>query len=367
MARPEQCLQSRHLEKPRSILQEGSAEKLNTGITLNSQLLNIGLLYFLKTFIKQEYMKIAHISDLHICTRRNFRNIKNARRLLEHITNNNYDHVVITGDLTENGAEKEFRLMRRVLEEFNLLDANKLSVVIGNHDIYGGIQFAEDIIGFPEKCLKTSYKKKVKEFEEYFHEAFEDVYAPGSDLFPYAKDLGEVVLLGVNSIGEYSRMKNLFASKGTISESQTDGLYRIFNSKKYTDKPVIVLIHHHLYRIPFYATISDSRIWTRIENEAMKLRGRKRFMNFLGKYNVKMVLHGHVHESLEYRKKGIRCMNAGETFRPGNPDRINYNSITVESADSILTENIVLPDKKQSNLQKSYSGMQAVKIQEVMG
>ncbi|MGE5352758.1 MAG: metallophosphoesterase family protein [Syntrophothermus sp.] len=304
-------------------------------------------------------MKIAHISDLHICTRRNFRNIKNARRLLEHIIENNYDHIVITGDITENGSEKEFRLIRNLLEEFKLLNTDKLSVVIGNHDIYGGIQFAEEIIGFPEKCIKTNYKMKIREFEVYFREAFEGVQAPGQDFFPYAKDLGEVVLVGVNSIRGYSKLKNLFASKGIISESQYEGLGEIFSSGKYPGKPVILLIHHHLYKIPFYSYSNESRIWTRIENEAMKLKGRKKFIKYLESCNVKLVLHGHVHESVEYSKQGIRCLNAGETFRPGFPDRISYNSITVDGA-SILTENIVLPDKKQIKLRESYTQMQVV-------
>ncbi|MCU7497959.1 MAG: metallophosphoesterase [Ignavibacteria bacterium] len=304
-------------------------------------------------------MKIAHISDLHVCTRRNFRNIKNARRLLEHIINNNYDHVVITGDITENGNEKEFRLIRKLLEEFNLLDTNKLSVVIGNHDIYGGIQFAEDIIGFPEKCSRTNYKMKLREFEVYFREAFERIYAPGDDFFPYAKDLGEVVLLGINSISEYSKMKNLFASKGKISESQYDGLREIFSSGKYMDKTAVALVHHHFYKVPFFSFSNESSIWARIENEAMKLRGRKKFLKFLQSGNVKLALHGHVHESVEYSKKGIRCLNAGETFRPGFPERISYNSITVDGA-SIMTENVVLPDKKELKLRESYPQMQVV-------
>lgn len=305
-------------------------------------------------------MKIAHISDLHICSRRNFRNIKNARRLLEHIQDSNFDHITITGDITENGSEKEFRLIRSLLEEFDLLDPRKLSVVIGNHDIYGGIQFAEEIIGFPEKCIKTNYKMKIREFEVYFRETFDGVYAPGPDFFPYAKDLGEAVLVGVNSISEYSKLKNLFASKGKISESQYEGLQQIFSSGKYPDKPVILLIHHHLYKTPFYAFSNESRIWTRIENEAMKLKGRKKFLNYLGSSNVKLVLHGHVHESVEYSKKGIRCLNAGETFRPGYPNRISYNTITIDDTGSILTENIVLPDKRKLKPLESYFPVQAV-------
>ncbi|MCU7496417.1 MAG: metallophosphoesterase [Ignavibacteria bacterium] len=291
-------------------------------------------------------MKIAHISDLHICTRRNFRNIKKMRRLLKHISENNFDHVVITGDITENGLEKEFMLIRNLLEEFDLLRPDKLSVVIGNHDVYGGIQFVEDIAGFPGKCIKTNYKRKVMEFGEYFRETFDGVYSPGPDLFPYAKDLGEVVLIGINSISEYSRLKNFFASKGRISEEQASGLFRIFNSGKYSEKPAVVLIHHHLYKTPFYALSGESRLWAKIENEAMKLRGRKRLLNFLSRYDVKLILHGHVHESAGYLKKGIMCMNAGETFSTSRPGKISYNEVRIERANSIITKNIKLPDRK---------------------
>ncbi|MEI7812545.1 MAG: metallophosphoesterase [Ignavibacteria bacterium] len=292
-------------------------------------------------------MKIAHISDTHICTRHNRRSIKNTGKLLKYILNNDYDHLVITGDITESASSGEFKIMREILADFNLLDSEKLSIVIGNHDIFGGVQLAEEVIHFPAKCKTVNYKEKVKEFREYFHEVFDNVYSPTGNLFPYAKDLGWVVLVGINSISEYSKLKNLFASNGSISSGQMNGLYDIFNSLKYKAKPVFVLLHHQLYKIPFQSSpLHENTLWARVENQTMKLRGRKKFINFLSKYNVKLVLHGHTHESIEYSKNGITCMNGGATFSNYKPDEMKFNSIIIEDESIIKTEIVSFPAEK---------------------
>lgn len=310
-------------------------------------------------------MKIAHISDLHISTKMKRRNIKNTYKLLEHLLKNNYDHIVITGDITENGTRSEFKMMRKVLSEFNLLDAKKLSMVIGNHDIFGGVQYAEDIVGFPQKCRKIDYIEKLQEFGHYFSEIFEGVHSPTGDLFPYAKDLDETVLVGVNSISKYSRINNLFSSNGKISHSQVKGLYDIFNHKKYLKylkRPLIVMIHHHLYKIPFESNTDAGRLWSRIENQTMKLKQRKKFLNFISRYNVKLVLHGHVHESVEYFKKGMKCMNGGQTFSCSSPHKIRYNSVIVEDADTIGTDIVTINAKKSAGAIKQYPELLAVNL-----
>ncbi len=132
-------------------------------------------------------MKIAHISDLHIDAVNKKENYYRTLHLLEYINDNNYDHIFITGDITENGDMESMELARKLLGRFEMLSMEKLSIVIGNHDIYGGVHLAEDIINYPSKCRQTSFHKKVRQFGFYFREAFEKTKQPGKNLCDLAK------------------------------------------------------------------------------------------------------------------------------------------------------------------------------------
>ena len=63
-----------------------------------------------------------------------------------------FDHLVITGDLTHNADYEDLEILRNLFQEYGLLNSERLSLVIGNHDIFGGPQAAEEVFQFPEKC-----------------------------------------------------------------------------------------------------------------------------------------------------------------------------------------------------------------------
>ena len=100
---------------------------------------------------------IIHISDLHFHTYpQNFRDwrskrilgaanllfrrkrqfpLQRAKRLVEQIQKMNWDHLVISGDLTQLALEKEFSRARKTLEPL-LTDPERVTVIPGNHDRY---------------------------------------------------------------------------------------------------------------------------------------------------------------------------------------------------------------------------------------
>ena len=100
---------------------------------------------------------IIHISDLHFHTYpQNFRDWKSkrilgaanllfrrkrqfplqrAKRLVEQIQKMNWDHLVISGDLTQLALEKGFSRARKTLEPL-LTDPERVTVIPGNHDRY---------------------------------------------------------------------------------------------------------------------------------------------------------------------------------------------------------------------------------------
>lgn len=291
-------------------------------------------------------MRIAHISDLHISASHKRTNIRNTKYLLNYIAKNSFDHLIITGDVTDNATSKDFDILRNLLDRAGLLDNDKLTMVIGNHDIFGGVQKPEDIFNFPGKCLYTNYKQKVLDFHTNFIEAFWNTYHPiENEIFPFVKDLGEIILIGLNSVDHYSKIKNPFASNGRISKKQYEGLDRIFSMEEYKHKVKIVCVHHHFYKEPLCNSNPNLSLLERIEKQTMKLRGKKRFFNLLNNNDVKLVLHGHLHETCEYTKKKLKFLNAGATINSKIPDNLIINDIDISDGHiSINTLELTYPN-----------------------
>jgi 3',5'-cyclic-AMP phosphodiesterase len=285
-------------------------------------------------------MKIVHISDIHLSIKYKPWSLPAIHKLLQKIVDSNIDHLVITGDLTDNADEHDFISLRNILKSLDLLASQRTSIVIGNHDIFGGPQTAQDILTFPSKCSEIDYEKKVQKFTRYFFELFDGVFNPiEGNTFPFAKPVGNLVLIGMNTIDEYSRLRNPFASNGVVSEGQRKGLQEIFS--RYRDFKKIVLSHHHFYKNRIPAKSSEIGIWNRIENYTMKLRGKKKLLNMFAENKVDLILHGHSHEMAEYFRKGIRVLNAGGTFEQENKNMMKYFLIDILPLDIDTTLNSI--------------------------
>ncbi len=283
-------------------------------------------------------MKIAHFSDLHICQKSRPRNLERTKLLIDYALKQETDHFVFTGDLVHLGNKEDFIALRNLLDEFNLLDSSRVTLVIGNHDIFGGVYFAEDVLTFPHKCEGIDYHKKLIEFKNYFFETFENTYFPATnDPYPFAKILGNVVLIGLNSIHPYSRWKNLFASKGLVGKEQRENFKQILSRTEFRDKMKIVLIHHHFRKVSHRCSLFANTLLRNIETYGNKLKNRKQIARLLGKYKVDLILHGHEHDSHEYFYKGLHFMNAGGCIEKNNQDELQLNFVTV-AKNTIKTE-----------------------------
>ena len=257
-------------------------------------------------------MKIAHISDLHLCGKFKRDNIVKTKKLIIHALEQGVDHFVITGDISDNAQEKDFLSLKKILETYKIFNSDKTSIIIGNHDIFGGVQTAHDIINFPAKCSNTNYKEKMMKFFKHFEELFENViFASGDSPFPYAKVLGDVVLFAINSIDKYSKLKNPFASNGHVSKTERIELKKILGDERFSGKTKIAMLHHHFYKNSIPSKSSESSLWNSIENFTMKLRGKKKLLKIFIENGIGLVLHGHSHEIKEYNRKGIKFLNAG--------------------------------------------------------
>lgn len=276
-------------------------------------------------------MKIGHISDLHLC--RNFKktNIGKTKTLIQHaIEISGINHLIITGDISDNSQAQDYLTLKRILSTLGFYDINKTSLVIGNHDVYGGVQKLVDLLHFFPNCNTLNYNEKVANFNLNFKELFPiNSFYQNAPAYPFVKELNNFILIGVNSIGRYSKFRNTLASNGEISNDEFNKIKNILENSSYKEKIKIILIHHHFYNRIHEDTTSSHPFWNFIEGYTLKLNGKRKLINMFEKNNVHLVLHGHSHEWKEYSINNIRFLNAGASIENFYSEEVGYFLIEI--------------------------------------
>uniref|UniRef100_A0A7V3E7H8 Metallophosphoesterase n=1 Tax=Ignavibacterium album TaxID=591197 RepID=A0A7V3E7H8_9BACT len=276
-------------------------------------------------------MKIAHISDLHLNTLFNDANLARIKKLIKYISEKSVDHLIVSGDLTDNAEESDLIILKRMLTKSGFSSHTDLTVIPGNHDIFGGPQKPADIFSFPERCKEIDYQAKLKFFKTIFKDTFHNnTNITEDEDFPFLKDLGSVKIIGINSVAEYSKYKNPFASNGEVKLDQFNKLSELLQKYSDTDAIKIVVIHHHFNKIK-NTKRSIAGIWQNIEKQTMKLKKKKRLLSLFRKYNIDLVLHGHIHYSEYYERKGISFLNAGASAFGYSGKSIRVNMINISN------------------------------------
>lgn len=286
-------------------------------------------------------MKIAHISDLHICDNGSDDSLEKVYLLLKTLARQKFDHIIITGDITENGTQSEYELARELLDLFDFLDSEKATVIIGNHDVYGGMQRLEDLIHFPAPFLGTDYETKVAAFHSVFGSLLANTHKPPNAVYPFVKKIESVHLLGLNSVKPYSRFFNPFGAKGSVSDEQMQLAPRLLEDVNDRDI-LLVAVHHHFNHQPVSGNTLLECLWRTVENHSIKLKGRRKLLNALMEYNLGAVLHGHTHHNEAYRTSGIQFYNAGASVM-NNTGATHYNILTVEGNTVQYTQKVHIP------------------------
>ncbi|NLT51289.1 MAG: metallophosphoesterase [Ignavibacteria bacterium] len=286
-------------------------------------------------------MKIIHISDPHICLPYDGKNLYKTIELFNHLKNEEFDHLVITGDISHTSNKDDFMSFREVLEKYGLLDSKKATIVIGKHDIFGGVVTAEDVINFPGNCRKTNFNRKVREFYGYFKELYDDCLFPGGETYyPFIKKLDNTVLIGLNSVAPFSLIKNPMASNGKISKLQINDLKNLIKRTNCDGLLKIALVHHHFSKYQKDTKSLNNPFWGIIEKSTMKLKDKKRIVKQLLKLGIKMVLHGHLHKANFYEKKNIMFVNAADAIDNNYPETIKYQKI--ETGETIDIKEVII-------------------------
>ena len=249
--------------------------------------------------------RIAHLSDTHVSPEYNRWNILKLKRLLSRVTDEGYDHVVITGDIAGHGEERDFRSVRRILKYFGLLRYEKLTVTIGNHDIFGGVHRAEDLLSFRKHCRSVNYAEKIDLFERAFKETFPEKAYESERIFPFIKIIGPVAFIGINSVRPFHSARNPFGSNGHVSGRQLDAVRRILSHPSISGLKKIILIHHHFNKYRPHSESRGRKLYHLFESHTLKLQNRKKVEDVFKEYKVDAVLHGHTHVAGIYSNSGI--------------------------------------------------------------
>jgi 3',5'-cyclic AMP phosphodiesterase CpdA len=291
-------------------------------------------------------MRIAHLSDCHINLKYHPQHLPRLRRVLEDaLERNSADHIIITGDLTSNADVRDLLTVRRLFESFGILKSSKLTVIVGNHDVFGGPHLADDLLGFPDRCRKLDHDDKVSIFQDTFAELFADTITMDVGGYPFLKRVKNVCLLGFNSIARHSLIQNPVGSNGIISPEAHQQAFGLAKHHAWnTASARIALLHHHTFRprdvghLELADGISRGGIAARIEQRTLKLHGKRQLFKLFKAIEVDMVLHGHIHFTGSYLRDNITCMNGGgavyPVFRGGGH---YYNLIETEGKQHICT------------------------------
>ena len=278
---------------------------------------------------------IAHISDLHLSSEFRRQNIRHVKRLLDFVARRGIDHLVITGDIAANAQEKEFEIARSLFSSYGFLDPQRATIIPGNHDIFGGVHTAEDVLEFPARCRKTDVQRSLRLFAEYFHELFHGcVFGEKEVSYPFVKDVGPAILLGMNSVAPYSVVKNPVGSNGRVPNSQIDAARTLLSEHAADSQSRIALIHHHFNKPVASASGGVGGIWGNLEQQTMKLWKKKRLDKFFAEERIDLVLHGHHHVNASYMRKGVRFINAGGCVMGPVADGLFVNLISLENGSS---------------------------------
>lgn len=286
-------------------------------------------------------MTIAHISDLHLNFEGKHTNYNKVEKLLGEVTSLEPDHLVISGDISEDGRLEDFNFLRELLIKFNYLDSSLTTIIIGNHDIYGTALSIEDALSFPDRCKGTDYGYNLKRFHSFFEELMVDTHRISeNEIYPFVKQIGSMFVLALNSIEEFST-RNFTASNGIIKKDQKLKAEQLLAEFVSQGSPLMLTIHHHFYKIKRQKDTFAGHILTKIENSTMKLRKKKKLLSTLDKWGVSHILHGHFHDQKIYELGKIVFSNSGGSIKNGQTTIAKYNLLEFTDEGNFITTHTV--------------------------
>lgn len=244
---------------------------------------------------------LAHLSDLHLLENGHERRTGAARARLAYLSFGRpvdaerrrrrvsraleaaraADHVILTGDLTEDGLDAQFEVLAELLAG-SRIDPSRVTVLPGNHDAYtDGAAFERALSGPLRPWAETSF--------------------PG-----VAIRLRGAVLVGISS----SIHQPVTRSTGAIAERELDVARAHARATRGRDEALVLAVHH-----PPRRHVLPPMQW--IDG----LRDHAELTELLLDHDHAHVLHGHTH------------VRSDDSVRSGGPTRV-FSPESVVSGDN---------------------------------
>lgn len=272
-------------------------------------------------YFETENDSILWLSDLHFCENNVFPISKQDKAdtvtLTEHIKSvypnfPNIGGLIITGDITSIGKKEGFDIAKAFITDLNRnlikpLSSENIVFCPGNHDL---IRKEELLAGkTPEKISKNPASSAAyRSFYHSIHRLNPNEYlACGKKLLMLPGRTVEIVALNSLILQQYKD----FEGHGFLSQEQLDFAANKMgweNSSKAT--PIRIVIMHHHYLPACLVERVDTHKASSIVYDA------ERLMQWLQKYNIHILLHGHKHQTF-----------AAVVGRTSNSDQINLGQI----------------------------------------
>ena len=269
--------------------------------------------------------QITHISDPHLSRQHYREHIKSFKMLLRSMVNEGADHIIISGDIVSTADADDYYLAREILANHQLLESSRLTIVPGNHDIFGGPHRAIDVFSFPQHIRSIDYARHTELFQNAFAETFRSVRRMSeTSLFPFIKTAGPFNIIGLNSIPPWSLRQNPLGTNGMLDDRQIDALEKTVSSGILADRTNIVVVHHHFNDL-HQSDYEGGRLWTKIESNTMRMKKRKKIIRLFQSLNVRYVLHGHIHRNELYDRGGILFANGAGAVCDDPVQFLKYN------------------------------------------
>ena len=259
--------------------------------------------------------RIAHLSDLHLTAKdgaarsepklfgaltgmnANFRKIIASKDVQES------DLVLVTGDVTDRGDMDTWKFFWDTVKQANIED--RVRVIPGNHDVC---------------CLGARLPLKRKQYREQDTARVHKGLLIGNQptKFPWAYNPDpRVVVFGLNSnnLGNFTAATN---AMGDIGYYQLKDLATLLH--KHRDVPVKIIAMHHSPNIPEEQTAikRGQRPFSQLDRIGHQVpESQRRMLNLLCvTHKVRLLLHGHLHQSEDRRITGVRYIGASASTEP---------------------------------------------------
>ncbi len=230
--------------------------------------------------------RIAHLSDLHMLDphagRSNVRyriatkfvsvgrpidprgRAKKLARALAAAKKRGVDHVVITGDLTEVGADAEFEHLASVLHDAGF-PAGAITLVPGNHDAYTSAAAWRKALSGPLRSFASASAEEAGK----------------------VIDRGEVVYLPIDT----SRFQSIARSGGQFTRDAAEAIERRLVDPAFRGRTTVLVLHHP----PFLPASTVGPVWQWIDG----LGGRAQIVELLLRHPRLQLFHGHLHRVVD--------------------------------------------------------------------